>query len=80
MKRNLMDELKEGLESLAEDRKVKRRVYIVFKDEYEVDRQFVDVLFTKEAAENYISGFTYRHKYFIEEYEETDNGRSKEIY
>jgi hypothetical protein len=81
MKRNLMNELKEGMDALAEKKQQeKKRVYIVFKDEYDVDRKFVDVLFTRQAAEDYVSGFTYRHKYYIEEYEETDNGRSKEIY
>ena len=58
----------------------KKRVYIMFKDDYYENRQFVDVFFSKEAAEDYISGCKYPHKCSIEVFEETDNGRSKEIY
>lgn len=58
----------------------KKRVYILLKDEYDANRQFIDVFFSKEAAEDYISGCKYPHKYSIEVFEETDNGRSKEIY
>jgi len=57
----------------------KKKVYIVFEEEDDRDR-FLNVFFTKEAAESYISGFTFRYMFSIKEYEETDEGRSIQIY
>jgi hypothetical protein len=58
----------------------KKRVYLVFYDGYDA-REFIDVFFTEEAAIKYISKRTIRsNSYEIEIYEETDNGKSKEIY
>lgn len=57
----------------------KKRVYIVFYDGYD-NRSFRDVFFTKEAAEEYISKSKVSRHLDIEVFEETDNGRSKEIY
>ena len=74
-----MDELKEGIDALAERREAKRRVYIVFFDGYD-QREFIDVFFTEDAARNYISKKSRSDSYEIEVFEETDNGRSKEIY
>jgi len=111
IKRNLMDELTEGIDALKERRNMerdklderlgkrdrvdqeelfaphmdeeraikKRRVYLVFFDGYD-QRQFIDVFFTEDAARNYISRKSRSDSYEIEVFEETDNGRSKEIY
>ena len=75
-----MNELKEGIDALAEKRQQeKKRVYILFYDGYD-QRQFIDVFFTEDAARNYISRKSRPSSYEIEIFEETDNGRSKEIY
>jgi hypothetical protein len=107
-----MNELTEGIDALAERRKLerdrlderlgknlervnqeetfaphmdeeraikKRRVYLVFFDGYD-QRQFIDVFFTEDAAKKYISRKSRSDSYEIEVFEETDNGRSKEIY
>jgi hypothetical protein len=58
----------------------KKRVYIVFSDTSFADYQFRDVFFTEEAAKDYISKRSTSKNFVIEVYEETDNGRSKEIY
>lgn len=111
MKRNLMNELTEGIDALKERRNAERerlderlgerdrvyqeiafaphmdeermikkqRVYLVFFDGYD-QRQFIDVFFTEDAAKNYISRKSRSNSYEIEVFEETDNGRSKEIY
>ena len=52
----------------------KKRVYIVFYDGYD-NREFRDVFFTREAAEEYISTSRTPSLLEIEVYEETDNGR-----
>ena len=57
----------------------KKRVYLVFFDGYD-SRQFIDVFFTEDAARTYISRKSRANSYVIEVFEETDNGRSKEIY
>ena len=57
-----------------------KRVYIVFYDGYNENRQFCDVFFTEEAAREYVSKRSRTKAHDIEVYEETDNGRSKEIY
>lgn len=57
----------------------KKRVYIVFFDGYD-NRAFRDVFFTREAAEEYISKSRTPRLLDIEVFEETDNGKSKEIY
>ena len=81
MKRNLMNELTEGIDALAEKRQQeKKRVYIVFVDGYNQNRNFCDVFFTEDAARQYISKRTRPRSYDIEVFEETDNGGSKEIY
>ena len=81
MKRNLMNELTEGIGALAEKRQQeKKRVYIVFVDGYNQNRNFCDVFFTEDAARQYISKRTRPRSYDIEIFEETDNGGSKEIY
>ena len=80
MKRNLMNELKESMDALKEKRRQeKKRVYLVFFDGYD-SREFIDVFFTEGAARNYISRKSRSDSYEIEVFEETDNGRSKEIY
>ena len=58
----------------------KNKVYIVFYDGYYENRQFCDVFFTEEAAREYVSQRSRTKSYYIEVFEETDNGRSKEIY
>lgn len=58
----------------------KKRVYIVFSDTPFADYQFRDVFFTEEAAKDYISKKSTSKNFAIEVFEETDNGRSKEIY
>ena len=63
----------------AEENK-KRRVYLVFTDTDFADHQFRDVFFTEEAARQYVTGIPSYRDPIIETYEETDNGRSKEIY
>ena len=79
-KRNLMDELKEGIDALAKSREQeKKRVYLVFFDGYD-QREFIDVFFTEDAAKKYISRKSRSNSYEIEVFEETDNGKSKEIY
>lgn len=57
----------------------KKRVYLVFYELYD-DRSFRDVFFTREAADEYIKSCRHPNHFAIEVYEETDNGRSKEIY
>jgi hypothetical protein len=74
-----MSELKEGMDALAEQRLAKRRVYLVFLDRYD-NYSFRDVFFTQEAAELFISQTSHPRRYTIEIFEETDNGKSKEIY
>jgi hypothetical protein len=65
---------------MDEERMIKKqRVYLVFFDGYD-QRQFIDVFFTEDAAKNYISRKSRSNSYEIEVFEETDNGRSKEIY
>lgn len=58
----------------------KKKVCIVFVDGYYEDHKFCDVFFTEEAAREYISKMSRPKSYNIEVFEETDNGRSKEIY
>jgi len=58
----------------------KKKVYIVFFDGYNENHQFCDVFFTEEAAREYVSKRSRPKSHDIEVYEETDNGRSKEIY
>jgi len=107
-----MNELTEGIDALAERRKMERdrlderlgnnrervdqeelfaphmveervikkqRVYLVFFNGYD-SRPFIDVFFTEDAAKKYISRKSRSNSYEIEVFEETDNGRSKEIY
>lgn len=57
----------------------KKRVYIVFYELYD-DRSFRGVFFAREAADEYIKSCRHPNHFDIEVYEETDNGRSKEIY
>ena len=65
---------------MDEERAIKkRRVYLVFFDGYD-QRQFIDVFFTEDAAKKYIYRKSRSNSYEIEVFEETDNGRSKEIY
>ena len=65
---------------MEEERAIKkRRVYIVFHEGYD-KRQFIGVFFTEDAAKKYISRKSRSDSYEIEVFEETDNGRSKEIY
>ena len=58
----------------------KKKVYIVFFYGYNESRQFCDVFFTEEAAREYVSKRSRPKSHDIEVFEETDNGRSKEIY
>ena len=59
----------------------KKKVYIVnFRDFYSGESCFRQVFFTKEAAQKYISECKYAHDYEIECFEETEEGKSKEIY
>jgi hypothetical protein len=58
-----------------------KRVYIVIKRDYETGSpNFRDVFFSIEAAEKYISECKFASDYEIECFEETENGKSKEIY
>ena len=58
-----------------------KRVYIInFRDFYSGQSCFREVFFTKEAAEKYISECKHADDYEIECFEETENGKSKEIY
>jgi hypothetical protein len=58
-----------------------KRVYIVIKRDYETGSpNFRDVFFSIEAAQKYISERRHPREFEIECFEETENGKSKEIY
>ena len=79
-KRDRVDQEETFAPHMDEERVIKKqRVYLVFFDGYD-SRQFIDVFFTEDAAKKYISRKSRSNSYEIEVFEETDNGRSKEIY
>jgi hypothetical protein len=57
----------------------KSRIYIVFRDTID-DYVFIDVFFTEEAAKEYVARQPSHRRFNIETFEETDGGKSKEIY
>ena len=60
----------------------KTRVYIVFKDTPSsyTGNEFVGVFFTRESAETWIKGRKYPREYFIETYEQPEDGMAEEVY
>lgn len=72
--------LKDEGKRISTEENTKRRVYLVFTDTAFADHQFRDVFFTEEAAKQYVARISASFNPIIETHEETDNGRSKEIY
>lgn len=61
---------------------VKPRVYIVFKEvpSSYTGNEFVGVFFSRESAETWIKGRRYSHEYFIETYEQPEDGMAEEVF
>ena len=62
----------------------KTRVYIVFKEVPcymdDTSNQFVGVFFTRESAETWIKAQSVPHKYFIETYQQPEDGIAEEVF
>ena len=60
----------------------KIRVYIVFKEvpSSYTGNEFVGVFFTRENAETWIQGRRFPRVYFIESYEQPEDGMAEEVF
>lgn len=62
---------------------MKTRVYIVFNNVGRFDYSgpaFVGVFFSRESAETWIKGRKAPHNYFIEAYEQPEDGMAEEVF
>lgn len=61
---------------------MKTRVYIVFKEVRSsyTGNEFVGVFFSRGSAETWIKGRQYPHEYFIETYEQPEEGMAEEVF
>jgi hypothetical protein len=80
MKRNLMDELKEGIDSLAKRREMSK-LYIVIRQDYHTGFGiFCKVFFKRALAEDWIHSRRNPEDYNIETYQEQEDGTTLEVY
>ena len=79
MKRNLMNELTEGIDALAK-RKEMSKVYIVVRQDYDTGYSiFCGVFFKRASAEDWIHSRGYGD-YNIETYQQQEDGAALEVY